>query len=125
MSGDALGGLLRSRSGFFGVRGAGFADRCTWHFPSRYPIGHHRGAVVRRNRSPSPQGSVLLTVQILLAFALGTALLVPAWKIVVRLHRDEADDQDKTVFIFLLMGLVFVAAFLRWWLVPWIQITFG
>ena len=68
---------------------------------------------------------MLLTVQIVLAFALGTALLVPAWKIVGRLRRDEADDQDKTVFIFLVMGLFFVAAFLRWWLVPWLAITFG
>lgn len=110
---------------FSGARGSVPADRCIWCFPSRYPIGHHRGRLVRRNRSPNSQGNVLLTVQIVLALALGTALLVPAGKIVGRLRRDEADDQDKTVFIFLVMGLFFVAAFLRWWLVPWLEITFG
>lgn len=62
----------------------------------------------------------MLTFQIVLTIGLGIVLMVPTVKIVHRMRRDEADETDKTVFVFLSMGLVFLAAFLRWYLMPWI-----
>lgn len=55
---------------------------------------------------------------------LAVALVVPLARIVGRLRRNEADDTDKTVFVFLFMGLCFFVAFLRWWFMPWFRQVF-
>ena len=63
----------------------------------------------------------MLTVQIVLSVVIGGALLVPLYRIVSRMRRDEADEHDKTAFIVLAMSLVFFLAFLRWWFVYWLR----
>jgi len=70
-----------------------------------------------------PGDIAVLTVQILLSIALAIALLVPAVRIAGRMRRDEEDDNDRTVFVFLVLGLCFFAAFLRWWFVPWLRMV--
>jgi O-antigen ligase len=63
----------------------------------------------------------VLTIQIILSIIIAAALLVPLSRIIGRMRRDEADAQDKTVFIVLIMSLCFFVAFLRWWFVPWLN----
>ena len=72
----------------------------------------------------NPWERAVLTVQIALSIVFGAVLLVPAIKIMGRIRADEASDGEKTTFIVLVMGLFFVAAFLRWWFVPWVRFTF-